>query len=201
MSENEQETMRIIRKDARNCFVESLNDAFAIGKAHLCFSSYDLSKPTGQRQTGYINIYLAVDELLELCRKLSSGELRYLIQDKKKHEDSSPIYQSLGGTTAEKLAKIGRARSDGKSLSRTMQICVGNKSDFLLIAESGPGEENEKGLIVPKFGGKPEQHVAVSMQFETLSELLLTTKAHYEAWLHALYLQKLLSRTNNNEYE
>lgn len=194
MSENEQETMRIIRKDARNCFVESLNDAFSIGKVHLCFSSYDLSKPTGQRQTGYINIYLAVDEVLELCRKLYSGELRYLVQSKKKNASSAPIYQSLGGTSAEKLAKIGRSRSDGKSLSRIMQICVGNKSDFLLIAESGPGEENEKGLIVPKFSGKPEQHVAVSMQFETLSELLLLTKAHYEAWLHAFYSQKFFPK-------
>ena len=201
MSENDQESMRIIRKDARNCFVESLNDAFPIGKAHLCFSSYDLGKPTGQRQTDYINIYLAVDEVLELCRKLYSGELRYLVQSKKKNADSAPIYQSLGGTSAEKLAKLDRSRADGKSLSRTMQVCVGNKSDFLLIAESGPGEENERGLIVPKFGGKPEQHVAVSMQFETLSELLLTTKAHYEAWLHSLYFQKFFSKSKNKEHE
>lgn len=42
---------QIIRIDARNCFVESLNDAFEIGKAHFTFASYDLSKPSGQRQT------------------------------------------------------------------------------------------------------------------------------------------------------
>ena len=35
----------------------------------------------------------------------------------------------------------------------------------------GPGEENEKGLIVPRFGNKPENHVAVSMTFDSLSEL------------------------------
>ena len=33
---------QIIRIDARNCFVESLNDAFEIGKAHFTFASYDL---------------------------------------------------------------------------------------------------------------------------------------------------------------
>ena len=71
---------QIIRIDARNCFVESLNDAFEIGKAHFTFASYDLSKPSGQRQTNSIQIYIDMAEVLELCRKLMGGELRYLIK-------------------------------------------------------------------------------------------------------------------------
>lgn len=43
---------------------------------------------------------------------------------------------------------------------------------------------------LPKFGSKPENHVAVSMAFETLSELLLLTQAHYMAWLSAQYMAK-----------
>ena len=39
---------QIIRIDARNCFVESLSDAFSIGKAHLTFCSYDKRRPTGR---------------------------------------------------------------------------------------------------------------------------------------------------------
>ena len=47
---------QIIRKDARGCFVESLNDSFAIGKIHLAFASYDTSpsprfQPTAQPST------------------------------------------------------------------------------------------------------------------------------------------------------
>ena len=34
---------QIIRKDNKNCFVESLSDAFEIGKAHLAFATYDLN--------------------------------------------------------------------------------------------------------------------------------------------------------------
>lgn len=101
---------QIIRIDARNCFVESLNDAFEIGKAHFTFASYDLSKPSGQRQTNSIQIYIDMAEVLELCRKLVGGELRYLMQVKKKNGDSRPLYQCLGGTSAEKLARYGRAR-------------------------------------------------------------------------------------------
>ena len=82
---------QIIRIDARNCFVESLNDAFEIGKAHFTFASYDLSKPSGQRQTNSIQIYIDVAEVLELCRKLMGGELRYLMQVKKKNGDSTPL--------------------------------------------------------------------------------------------------------------
>lgn len=192
MSENRNQN-QIIRKDARNCFVESLNDAFSIGRIHFAFATYDLSRPAGQRQTNNIHIYIAVDEFLELCRKLTCGELRYMLQNKKQSGDKSPLYQCLGGTSAEKLAKQGRSRKDGMSLSRTAQLLCGSKSDFLFVADSGPGQTNEKGLIVPKFGSKPENHVAISMTFETFSELLLLTKAHFKAWLSVWYAQKLQS--------
>ena len=185
--DNEHNQNQIIRKDARSCFVESLNDAFGIGRIHLAFATYDLSRPAGQRQTNNIHIYIAADEFLELCRKLTCGELRYLQQNKAKSNDGTPLYQCLGGTSAEKLAKYGRSRKDGKSLSRTAKLICGSRSDFLFVADSGPGEKDAKGLIVPKFGNKPENHVAVSLSWDSLSELLLFTKAHYEAWLSAWY--------------
>ena len=186
MSE-ERNKNQITRKDARGCFVESLNDAFVIGKTHFAFASYDLSKPAGQRQTNNVHIYINVDEFLELCRKLECGELRYIMQTKRKSADKTPLYQSLGGTSAENLKKQKRSRPDGKSLSRTLQLICGSKSDFLLVADSGPGETDTKGLIVPKFGNKPENHVAVSLSFQSLSELFLLTKTHYIAWLSAWY--------------
>ena len=197
MSDNYNKT-QIVRKDARNCFVESLSDSFGIGKVHFNFATYDLSKPKGQRQTNNIGIYLAVDEFLELCRKLECGELKFIAGNKKKNGDSTPIYQSLGGTSAERLKAIGRTRTDGKSLSRTMQLTCGNNG-FLLVADSGPGETDSKGLIVPKFGGKPENHVVISMTFETLSELLLITKAHYNAWLCAFYMSQSASAKGSNK--
>lgn len=181
---------QITRKDARNCFVESLSDAFEIGKIHLDFATYDLNRPVGQRQTNNIHIYIAADEFLELCRKLSCGELQFLIRNKKQNNDMTPLYECLGGTSAEKLAKQGRSRPDGKSISRVAKIVVGNKTDILFVADSGPGDTTEKGLIVPRFGNKPENHVAVSMTIESLSEFLLLTKAHYMAWLTSWYFRR-----------
>ena len=186
MPSNHSNNNQITRKDAKNCFVESLNDSFDIGKIHFAFATCDVSKPAGQRQTNNIHIYINVDEFLELCRKLCCGELKYMMQTKKKANDNTPLFEHLGGTAAEILAKRNKSRSDGKSLSRTAKLIVGNK-DLLFIADSGPGETNEKGLIVPKFGNSPENHVAVSMTFDSFSELLLATKMHYGAWLAAKY--------------
>ena len=190
---------QIIRKDAKNCFVESLSDSFDKGKAHFAFATYDLNKPAGNRQTNCVHIYISVPELLELCRKLTCGELRYLWQARKKAADTEPILKWLGGTSAEKLAQYGKPRPDGKSLSRVAQLLAGQKVDFLFTASSGPGDKDAKGLIVPRFGNKPENHVAVSMTFDALSELLLMTKTHYESWLTAWYLSQTHSGQQQNQ--
>ena len=205
----ERNQYQISRKDAKNSFVESLSDAFSIGKVHFNFASYDLNKPAGQRQTGMVSIYIDVDEFLELCRKLTCGELRYMVQSQKSAASpKTALYQSLGGTSADKLKQQNRSRSDGKSLSRTLQVLTGNKSDLILVADSGPGETTEKGLIVPKFGNKPENHITVSMSLDVFGELLLITKTHYEAWLSAWYahrisnpppVQQTPSKTKNSE--
>ena len=185
---DERNQNQITRKDAKNCFVESLNDVFAIGKIHLNFAAYDPNKPAGQRQTAGVHIFIAADEFMELCRKVSCGEFRFMVQTKKKNNDKTPLYQSLGGTSAEKLKAQSRTRPDGMSLSRTLKIMIADRSDLLLVADSGPGETTEKGLITPKFGSKPENHVTVSMTLDTFGELILATQAHYQAWLNAWYM-------------
>ena len=96
---------QMIRKDAKNCFVESLNDRFACGKIHWNFAAYDLSKPEGSRQTNTVHIYLNADEFLELCHKLESGELRYMLQARKKERgqivDISKFRRNVGGKTCQ----------------------------------------------------------------------------------------------------
>ena len=178
---------QITRKDAKNCFVVSLNDSFSINKIHFAFATYDVSKPVGQRQTNNIHIYIDVDEFLELCRKVEFGELKYLMKQRRDANDNSPIYETMGGTSAETLAKRGKSRHDGKSISRIAKLSVAAKGLFF-TADSGVGETSPTGLIVPKFGNNPENHVSVLLTFESFSELILTTKVHYLAWLTTKYI-------------
>lgn len=184
---------QITRKDAKGCFVESLSDYFTYGKVHFNFIAYDVSRPQNERITNYVNIYIEIDRFLEFCRKLESGELRYIIQQKRSSGDTKPIDEWLGGISAKKLAESGNSRADGMSLSRVAKLLCGSKSDFLFVADSGAGEQNKKGLIVPRFGNKPENHVAVSLSWESLAELCLITKEHYKAWLSSWYLFKMMS--------
>lgn len=185
--EKEENLYQIIRKDAKNCFVEVLNDSFAIGRAHLFFATYDLSRPKNQRYTNTVDIYLPMSEVVELCRKLETGIFGAKVKEYKANKDSSSLYESLGGISAKRLKEKGKQRKDKKSLSRVMNIIVGQKADIMLIAESGAGEESDKGLIVPKFGDKPENKVVVSMPFASFSEMMLMTKVHFSAWLAGWY--------------
>ena len=186
---DERNQEQIIRKDARNCFVESKNDSFDRNRIHFFFATYDTSKPEGARYINTVNIYIPAEEFLELCRKLSSGELKYIVKEKKKNNDESDIYKTMGGTSAERLKQFNKERTDGMSLSRCFRISIGRKTEVALTADSGPGETDEKGLIVPRYKGKPENHVAIGMSFDDFSELMLMTKAHFDAWLTARYMR------------
>lgn len=181
---------QIIRKDGKDCFVESLNDSFAFGKAHFIFAKYDLAKPAGERQTDNIGIYMDMAELLELQRKMVSGEMRQIVQKKKDVKDNSSIQEWMGGTSAEKLKERGRAREDGMCQARVAKLLWGTKYDFMFVADSGPGEQNAKGLIVPKFKGKGEQHVVVGMSWNVFSEMVMMTVMHYQAFLVTRYMRK-----------
>lgn len=195
---------QIIRKDARNCFVEVKSDSFPIGKMHLEFATYDISKPAGQRQTNHVHIYIDMGEYFNLAHYILHGSCHSRMMAIKKGSDENaynlPLYQCLGGTSAERLALYGRSRKDGMSLSRSIKLYAGKKADYLLCAESGPGEANDKGLIVPRYGNKPEHRVSVSLSLAHLNELLLIPTEHYRAWLSYWYSQHYQApqRANGN---
>lgn len=181
---------QIIRKDARNCFVEVKNDCFHLDKVHLQFVTYDQRRPPGDRYTNNIHIYIDVPDFLALTQEAANGSLHMRMQQYKAQHKSEALYEHLGGTSAKRLAFYNKARPDGKSLSRVVKLTVAEKADYFFTADCGPGEENKTGLIVPKFGKDPEQHVSVTLTWRQLNELLFTTAAHYNAWLSAKYLSE-----------
>jgi len=180
---------QIIRKDARGCFVETKSDSFGINKVHLEFAAYDANRPEGQRQTSHVHIYIGVPEFLHLSNEALTGALHMRAKQQKEKNSSAPLYEHLGGTSAQRLMQYGRERPDGKGISRIVKLLWGQKADYLFVADSGPGEADAKGLIVPRFGKAPENHVSVGLSWRSLNELLLMTKTHYEAWLAAQYVK------------
>lgn len=185
----EKNESQIIRKDGKGCFVEVKNDCFTLGKVHLQFIKYDLNRPSGDRYTDNINIYIDVAEFLVLGHEAVSGVLYAKAKQFEAESNKSPLFQSMGGTSAKRLKFLNQTRADGKSLSRVFTVSQSNKGYFF-SASSGPGEEDAKGLIVPKFGSNPENRVSVPISHTDVNEIMFITKAHYEAWLAAYYARE-----------
>lgn len=173
---------QIIRKDARNCFVETKSDCFEIGKVVMNFVAYDASKPEGNRATNSVSVFIPIDDLLLLNAQIVGGTLAKIVDEKRNKNDMKPIYQHLGGTNAAKAK-----RSDKMSLSRNVALTAG-RSALFLTAEAGPGEVSGTGIIVPKYK-TPEQRVSVSLSYDDFARLIVTTKSHYDAWLTASYVK------------
>jgi len=198
---------QLIRIDARNCFVESKSDFFQYSKAHLEFMTYDTAKAEGSRATNRVHIYVAMSEFLQLSNEALTGIIHSQMHrnkqrladkenppgDAERKRLTAPLYESMGGTSAEHMKE---RRADGMGQSRVFRIFAGERQDYLLCAESGPGKADAKGLIVPQYGNKPEHRVSVAMSWRSLNQLLQMTQIHYAAWLTALYHKK----ANGNNY-
>ena len=198
-AQEEYQNTQIIRKDGKDCFLEVKSDAFGIGKMHFEFAAYDMSKPKGSRFTNHTHIYIDIPEFLQLSNEITSGRLHKRMMETKavmnnksagdadKKNAWLPLYSSMGGTPAERLRE---PRKDGMGVSRTIKITAGSKKDYLVTAESGPGEANEKGLIVPRYGNKPEHKVTVALTWRDLEQITLTATTHYTAWLSVKYVRE-----------
>ena len=99
----------------------------------------------------------------------------------------SPLYQCMGGTSAETAAAAGKAQGRRHEPFQSLSAAARQPVRFSPGGRQRPRRADAKGLIVPRFGKKPENHVALSMTMESFCELLLLTRAHYQAWLSAGY--------------
>lgn len=190
----ERKAERICRKDGKNCFVEMLDSSFPIDKIQMDFISYDVNAAAGSRQTANIGIYLDADKFLGLVNKVRTSGKEYTKYCNDHPEFKKPLFEQMGGVSAKSLKARGKERPDGMGISRVFTISA-SKKGYFLTAKSGPGQEDEKGLIVPKYK-EPEQRVSIALDHDTLMELLSIGEARYNAYLAAQYV---LSPISNRE--
>ena len=184
---------QIVRKDGSNCFVEVVSSSFPIGRVLFRFINYNKQAAQGSRYVDNVEIYLTIPAFLRIAYDFESGRLDAVLNKNKQdainqgYKYAFPLVLDLGGKSAKKLAAAGKARPDNMSLSRQLKIASGDKRPYLLIAESGPGEEDEKGLIVPKYK-TPEHKVTIPLSVEDMIEILEATKMHIQAYLASDYV-------------
>lgn len=194
-------TTRVYRADGKDCFVEVTSDACAIGKFKFTFKSYDASKPVGQRSKATIQMYLEISDALLLASNILSGKYaKHVAEEKKKSEEAKakgevyfqqPCFLRMGGVSAQKLKLQNKERPDKMSLSRQIKMMGGLKQLFILQAEQGPGEESDKGLIVPRYGAKQgtkaEQTVIVPLDEDNAKKMALMIQLFANAYASAQY--------------
>lgn len=179
---------QIIRKDGKDCLMEVNTQAFSIGKVKLVFAKYDPNKPKGQRTTARIEIYLDFSTALEFSQSILDGRLsKLLVEANNKFKQTQKPWDknvsiSMGGTAHPKN------RTDGKAESRTLSAQLGTNKPIALVASSGPGNVNDKGLIVPE---KPEQSVFITLSAEDIREVALMIKCNVEAYIQYEHLHKM----------
>lgn len=189
---------QILKFDRKASFLEVTADALRIGQIKLAFRTYDMQKESGNRMTAEIDIYMPMAEMMALNHNILSGRLNYEIKKSLEAAQAAgskypkEVYTKMGGTSAVRLTAQGKARPDGKSISRQLKISPGSVAPFLFSAESGPGEEDDKGLIVPKYvGNKPEQRILIPMTEDDMKQLALMTNSFMDAF-NALRLNSML---------
>lgn len=191
---------QIIRLDGSKCFVEVLNDAFPIGKVHLGFYTYDVSREAKSRFTNNIQIYLDIPEFLALASDITGGTISKLAAASlaEAAKDSSfpkAVFETMGGTPANKLFGTKQARADKMGISRQFRINPGSKKPYLLNAESGPGMADEKGLIVPKYKpGQGENKVMVPVTRNMMVRMAEMVRIHIQAYYASYYMTNPIER-------
>lgn len=179
---------QIIRKDGKDCLMEVNTQSFTIGKVQFVFAKYDPNKPQGQRTTDRIVIYLDFATALEFSQSILDGRLsKLLVEANNKFKQTQKPWDknvsiSMGGTAHPKN------RTDGKAESRTLSAQLGTNKPIALVASSGPGNVNDKGLIVPE---KPEHSVFITLSAEDIREVALMIKCNVEAYIQYEHLHKM----------
>ena len=185
MAMNKKPEAQIFRADAKGAFIEALNDCFAFGRHHLRFIKYDATQAEGSRIAAQVDIYLPVTHVARWNFLFQQGSIDPMLKAARETGAEMKVLGHSGGTGKKKLASSGRSRADGKAEFRALVFKAGTSKDFLLTAMSGPGNEDEKGLITP--AGKMDVSILMPMGKADFYDLVWTVSAHYQAYLAGKY--------------
>ncbi len=152
-------------------------------KVSIKCQTYDTSAEAGSKITQNIDIFLGLWEADVLAKDILSGRINKKgVKEKKRaaaegDKFCKAVWQShLAGTSAEQLKNRGKARPDGKSESRVMELLPASKAsangtlNWVLRAKKGAGKEMGNGLIAPDYS-KPDEQVTVLLTSSQMKEL------------------------------
>lgn len=176
------EPTEMVRIDKRNMFVGFYDDTLVpIGKIRVAFVKYDKNNT----RTDYTVQYLDEDDALLLADCIWNGDIKRMALHYQKKEEK---FKSLLPFIAMGGKKGGR--EDGSDLARKFDIFAGNPGSYLIQGEEGKGRQNEQGLFVPDYGGKPDQRVGVYVTDAELKKIASVLRSKINAKMAAEYVYR-----------
>lgn len=103
-----------------------------VAKFLIEVGTYDSSKPKGQRQKEYIQIFMDEDEFSYFCGLLKGGRIMEVMERKERSGEKVPY-----------------VLHNGKGEAKRLRIYRGSKQPIILEAAQGPGKEGSNGQTLP----------------------------------------------------
>lgn len=175
----------IFEINGKDTFVKIKVNAFPIGKVLMSFVKFD---PITKKRLDSIDIYVSFEDMRVFCNDIVSGKIPMQCEESKKQARESgskypkEVWMNMGGTDEEKC-KTRKLRTDGKAISRVLKFSPGSSQPFIFQAEQGVGESNTKGLIVPRYGTKPDKLIRVPCTPLVLKQFALLTIDFMQSWI------------------
>lgn len=184
----------------RSAFMKVKSNGFPIGRLLISFGVMDENKKLVPGSNIDYWLDIKKGEALDLMQDILTGKLAKEMQREKKerlkenpsNKYAKPVRSYNGGLSAEKAAERG-VREDGKAQARILKIQSGLKQPVVISVEEGPGSETDMGLIVPKYNGKPDQIVRVTVTWDDMKAMALAVQMHYSAFLSSQYMMKAIA--------
>ena len=136
----------------------------------------DTAVSTAVDWTSYDELVDSIRTETDLAKRAKAANEKYC----------NPIWTQMGGSSEQKCADKG-LRTDGKAMSRILELTPGSKKPFIMTVKQGVGESNEQGLIVPRFGTKPDVQILVAFDADTLKQMALMINTHIDGFISAQY--------------
>lgn len=176
------EPTEMIRLDKKNKFVGFYDDTLVgIGKVRIAFVEYNAQN----QRTAFSQHYLDEEDALLLADCIWNGDIKAMAKHRLATNDK---FKTLLPFTAMGGKKGGR--EDGTDLARKFDIFAGNEGSYLIQGEEGKGRQNDQGLFVPAYGGKPDQRVGVYVTEAELKKVASVLRAKINAKMSAEYVYR-----------
>lgn len=161
---------QILRIDGKDAFVEIMDTKFHEGKITFHFSSYDKTKPAGQRQKDFIKFNLTFKEFMNLGHDVLYGNMMNW-QPIDQYNNLRPAY----------MKGVPSKYNNNQAIARKLEVKNGDRQPIRLICSEGQGKETGQGLI--QMVGQAQKRVQIGMSQDEFRSIFLVVPMYIQAYL------------------